>query len=200
MGTVYGYIRVSTQEQNEARQLLALRAEGVAVEHLFVDKVSGRDFERPAWQALLRRLTAGDELCVTSIDRLGRNYADIQEQWRLLSRDKGVDIRVLDMPLLDTRRYKDLLGTFIADLVLQVLSFVAHSERENIRKRQREGIDAARARGKHLGRKSNRLPRSFETVFADLQSGLLSAKAGARACGMARSTFRYQVGLREKEL
>ncbi len=200
MGTVYGYIRVSTQEQNEARQLLALRAEGVAAEHLFVDKVSGRDFERPAWQALLRRLTSGDELYVTSIDRLGRNYADIQEQWRLLTRDKGVDIRVLDMPLLDTRRYKDLLGTFIADLVLQVLSFVAHSERENIRKRQREGIEAARARGQHLGRKSNRLPRCFEAVFAGLQSGRLSARAGARACGRGRSTFRSPVGLREKDL
>lgn len=198
MGVTYGYIRVSTQEQNESRQLLAMQGQGIAAERLFMDKLSGKDFQRPAWQTLLRTLAPGDCLCVTSIDRLGRNYAEIQEQWRVITKEKGVDVQVLDMPLLNTRRHKDLLGTFIADLVLQVLSFVAQSERENIRKRQREGIDAARARGQHLGRRSKRLPKNFEAVYAELRQGRITACAAAKALGMARSTFRYQVELREK--
>ena len=140
---VYGYIRVSSMDQNEERQRIALRGKGVPERNLYMDKQSGKDFERPRCKRLVKRLRAGDLLYIQSIDRLGRNYREIQEQWRLLTQEKGADICVLDMPLLDTRNGKDLMGTFIADLVLQILSFVAHSERENIRKRQAEGIAAA---------------------------------------------------------
>lgn len=149
---VYGYIRVSSMDQNEERQRIALRGKGVPERNLYMDKQSGKDFERPRCKRLVKRLRAGDLLYIQSIDRLGRNYREIQEQWRLLTQEKGLDICVLDMPLLDTRNGKDLMGTFIADLVLQILSFVAHSERENIRKRQAEGIAAAKARGVRFGR------------------------------------------------
>lgn len=148
----FGYMRVSSTDQNEDRQRRALADAAVPQEHLYLDRQSGKDFQRPQYQRLVKRLRAGDLLCVPSIDRLGRNYEDIQNQWRLLTKDIGVDICVLDMPLLDTRNGKDLMGTFIADLVLQILSFVAPSERENIRTRQAQGIAAARARGVHLGR------------------------------------------------
>ena len=158
---IYGYIRVSSTDQNEERQRIALREKGVPEQNLYLDKQSGKDFHRPRYQAMFRRLRAGDLLYVLSIDRLGRNYAEIQEQWRRLTKEKGVDICVVDMPLLDTRRGKDLMGAFIADLVLQILSFVAQSERENIRRRQAEGIAAAKARGVRFGRPPLPLPENF---------------------------------------
>ncbi len=152
MSTVYSYVRVSNTDQNEDRQVLALREATVPGENIYMDKQSGREFDRPAYKWLVSRLRPGDLLCVLSIDRLGRNYEEIQDQWRRLTREVGADVCVLDMPLLDTRNGKDLMGTFIADLVLQILSFVAQSERENIRKRQAQGIAAARARGVRFGR------------------------------------------------
>ena len=148
---IYGYVRVSTADQNEGRQLDAIATLKIPDSQIFIDKLSGKDFNRPAYQALMKKIKAGDLLYIKSIDRLGRNYEDIQTQWRILTKDKGVDVVVLDMPLLDTRLNKDLMGTFIADLVLQILSFVAQSERETIRKRQAEGIAAARARGVRFG-------------------------------------------------
>ena len=161
---IYGYIRVSTREQNEDRQILALRQVVISEKNLFVDKQSGKDFQRPQYQKLIRKLKKDDLLVVKSIDRLGRNYAEILEQWRFLTREKGIDIVVLDMPLLDTRRGKDLMGTFLSDIVLQVLSFVAENERSNIRQRQAEGIAAARARGSGLEdrrHRSRRISRRF---------------------------------------
>ena len=151
-GSIYGYVRVSTREQNEDRQLIALREVGVSDKNIFMDKQSGKDFERPQYKKLVRKLKKDDVLYIKSIDRLGRNYAEILEQWRILTKSKGIDIVVLDMPLLDTRRGKDLMGTFLSDIVLQVLSFVAENERENIRQRQAEGIAAAKARGVRCGR------------------------------------------------
>lgn len=192
MGTTYGYIRVSSIDQNENRQLLSLERQGIPVSHVFMDKLSGKDFHRPQYHTLIRRLKPGDLLCITSIDRLGRNYEEIQRQWRFLTKEKRVDILVLDMPLLDTRQGKDLLGTFIADLVLQVLSFVAQSERENIRKRQAEGIAAAREKGIRLGRKPEPLPVNFSGVHDRWRKGEISMAEAARQCGMARSTFRYR--------
>lgn len=144
---IYGYVRVSSTDQNENRQMIALRKAAVPEKNIFLDKQSGKDFDRPNYKKLVRKLSAGDLLYVLSIDRLGRNYEEILAQWRVLTKEVGIDICVLDMPLLDTRSGKDLLGTFIADLVLQILSFVAQSERENIRKRQAEGIAAAKAKG-----------------------------------------------------
>ena len=152
MGMDYGYIRVSSTDQNEDRQLIALRGKGVPDSRIYIDKQSGKDFNRPKYRQLLKKIKPGELLYVLSIDRLGRNYKEIQDQWRILTKEKGVDICVLDMPLLDTRQGKDLMGTFIADLVLQILSFVAQNERENIRKRQAEGIAAAKARGEKFGR------------------------------------------------
>ena len=146
-GTTYGYIRVSTREQNEDRQVIALRGAGIPEKNIYMDKQSGKDFNRPQYKKLLRKLKKDDLLYIKSIDRLGRNYAEILEQWRILTKDKGIDIVVLDMPLLDTRRGKDLMGTFLSDIVLQVLSFVAENERTNIRQRQAEGIAAAKAKG-----------------------------------------------------
>ncbi len=160
----YGYIRVSSTDQNEDRQLIALRGKGVPDNRIYMDKQSGKDFDRPKYKRLVRRLRHGDLLYLLSIDRLGRNYREIQEQWRLLTQEKGVDICVLDMPLLDTRQGKDLMGTFIADLVLQILSFVAQNERENIRKRQAEGIAAAKARGVKFGRPPIPVPDNFYAV------------------------------------
>ena len=153
MAGAYGYIRVSSTDQNESRQRIALERQAIRSDRIFMDKLSGKDFQRPQYQAMLKKLRAGDLLCITSIDRLGRNYEEILEQWRVLTKEKHVDILVLDMPMLDTRRDKNLLGTFIADLVLQVLSFVAQNERENIRSRQAEGIAAAKGRGVRFGRK-----------------------------------------------
>ena len=193
MGNVYGYIRVSTRDQNEDRQILAMREKAVPEENTFTDRQSGKDFERPAYRSMLCRLKKNDLLYVKSIDRLGRNYQEILEQWRFLTKERGVDIVVLDMPLLDTRRGRDLMGTFLSDIVLQVLSFVTENERTNIRARQAEGIAAAKARGVRFGRPPRPLPSGFARAAERCLSGKLSAAAAARACGMPVSTFRYWI-------
>lgn len=186
---VYGYIRVSSVDQTEDRQMIALRGKGVAERHIYLDKQSGKDFHRPQYRRLVRALKPGDLLYVQSIDRLGRDYREIQQQWRLLTKEKGVDICVLDMPLLDTRQGKDLMGTFIADLVLQILSFVAQSERENIRRRQQEGIAAAKARGVKFGRPPLPLPENFYEVHRRWRNKELTLRQAAEACGMPAGTF-----------
>ena len=188
-GTIYGYIRVSTREQNEDRQRLALAALPVPEENIYMDKQSGKDFERPQYRRLVRRLRRDDLLYVKSIDRLGRNYSEILEQWRMLTKEKGVDIAVLDMPLLDTRRGKDLMGTFLSDIVLQVLSFVAENERDNIRQRQAEGIAAAKARGVRFGRPPIPLPDNFHMLHQAWRGQKITLRQAARACGMPTWTF-----------
>ena len=193
MGKVYGYVRVSSTDQHEDRQLIAMAERGIPQGRVYIDKQSGKDFARPRYRALMKKLRPGDQLCITSIDRLGRNYEEIQEQWRILTREKKVDILVFDMPLLDTRRDKDLVGTLIADLVLQVLSFVAQNERENIRKRQAEGIAAAKARGVKFGRKKTTLPPDFLQAYALWQDKRISLAEAARRCGISRSGFYYRV-------
>lgn len=188
-GTIYGYIRVSTREQNEDRQRLALAALPVPKENIYMDKQSGKDFERPQYRRLVRRLRRDDLLYVKSIDRLGRNYSEILEQWRMLTKEKGVDIAVLDMPLLDTRRGKDLMGTFLSDIVLQALSFVAENERDNIRQRQAEGIAAAKARGVRFGRPPLPLPDNFHMLHQAWRGQKITLRQAARACGMPTGTF-----------
>ena len=190
MSKIYGYVRVSSVDQNEDRQMLALAAVGVLDEDIYIDKQSGKNFSRKQYQCLMKILKPGDLLYIKSIDRLGRNYEEVQEQWRLLTKTKGVDICVIDMPLLDTRRSKDLLGTFIADLVLQVLSFVAQSERENIRQRQAEGIAAAKKRGVRFGRPLKALPKNFVAVHKRWQKGELTCREAANLCQMPYSSFR----------
>ena len=185
----YGYVRVSSFDQNEDRQMAAMQKAGVPDSRIFTDKQSGKDFERPRYKKLVKNLKAGDLLYVLSIDRLGRNYKDIQEQWRILTKEIGVDICVLDMPVLDTRNGKDLMGTFIADLVLQILSFVAQSERENIKKRQAQGIAAAKARGVRFGRPEAPLPNHFERIVKSWEKGALSTADALRKCRMSESTF-----------
>lgn len=192
MSTIYGYVRVSTREQNEDRQLIALHEAGVPEKNIFMDKQSGKDFERPAYKRLLRKLKKDDLLYIKSIDRLGRNYKEILEQWRILTKEKGVDICVLDMPLLDTRRGKDLMGTFLSDIVLQVLSFVAENERTNIRQRQAEGIAAAKAKGVRFGRPPRPLPENFHEAYQHWKSGKCTCTAAAKECGLPLSTFRYR--------
>lgn len=189
---IYGYVRVSTKEQNEDRQMIALRELAVPERNIFIDKQSGKDFERPQYKKLLRKMKKDDLLCIKSIDRLGRNYEEILAQWRILTKDKGIDIMVLDMPLLDTRRGKDLMGTFLSDIVLQVLSFVAENERVNIRQRQAEGIAAAKARGVRFGRVPKPLPPNFRTVYQRWKHGEITGTAAAKECGMPLSTFRYR--------
>ena len=195
---IYGYIRVSTKEQNEDRQLIALREMAVPETNLFMDKQSGKDFQRPQYKKLVRRLKKDDLLYIKSIDRLGRNYEEIQNQWRILTKEKGVDIVVLDMPLLDTRRGKDLMGTFLSDIVLQVLSFVAENERTNIRQRQAEGIAAARARGVRFGRPPRPLPENYHSAYQRWKAGAITGTAAAKECGMPLSTFRYRAEIYEK--
>ena len=195
---VYGYIRVSARDQNEDRQLTALRELPVPEKNIFMDKQSGKDFERPQYRKLLRKLKKDDLLCVKSIDRLGRNYGEILEQWRVLTKEKGVDIVVLDMPLLDTRRGKDLMGTFLSDIVLQVLSFAAENERANIRQRQAEGIAAAKARGVRFGRPPRPLPENFHSLYQKWRAGKTTGTAAAKECGMALATFRYRAEIYEK--
>ena len=185
----YGYIRVSSTDQNEDRQLMAMRELTIPEKHLFVEKQSGKDFERPQYKKMVRRLKAEDLLYIKSIDRLGRNYGEILEQWRVLTKEKGVDIVVLDMPLLDTRRGKDLMGTFLSDIVLQVLSFVAESERDSIRQRQAEGIAAAKARGVRFGRPPKPLPPNFHQVHRDWRGKKVTLQEAANACAMPVSTF-----------
>ena len=185
----YGYARVSTREQNEERQLIALREFGLPDSAIFLDKQSGKDFARRGYRRLLRRLKGGDTLVVKSIDRLGRNYEEILEQWRVITKEKHAAIVVLDMPLLDTRQSRDLTGTLIADIVLQLLSYVAQTEREFIRQRQAEGISAAKARGVRFGRPERERPAGFEAVRLRWQRGELSARAAGRALGVAHATF-----------
>lgn len=189
MMNLYGYIRVSTREQNEDRQRIALDGVGIAEKNIFLDKQSGKDFNRPQYQKLLRKVKKDDLLYFKSIDRLGRNYAEILEQWRMLTKEKGVDIVVLDMPLLDTRRGKDLMGTFLSDIVLQVLSFVAENERDSIRQRQAEGIAAAKARGIRFGRPEIRSPDDFAQIVAAWESKRITIREAVLACGMSESTF-----------
>lgn len=189
MPNTYGYIRVSSREQNEDRQVIALGEAGVSGEMLYLDKQSGKDFDRPQYKKLVRKLKKDDLLYVKSIDRLGRDYDEIIEQWRVLTKEKGVDIVVLDMPLLDTRQGKDLIGTFVSDIVLQLLSFVAEKERDNIRQRQAEGIAAARAKGVHLGRPRKPLPKNFYENYRRWKNGEISGNAAAKQCGLSTKTF-----------
>lgn len=186
---IYGYIRVSTREQNEDRQLIALGDAGVTPDHLYLDKQSGKDFNRPQYKRLLKKLKKDDLLYIKSIDRLGRDYEEILEQWRVLTKEKGVDVVVLDMPLLDTRRGKDLMGTFLSDIVLQVLSFVAENERDNIRQRQAEGIAAAKGRGVAFGRPAKVLPDDFDRIVLAYEQKSLTLAETIRLCGISESTF-----------
>lgn len=194
---IYGYIRVSSRDQNEDRQLIALREIGITERNIYLDKQSGKDFNRPQYKKLLRKLKRDDLLYVKSIDRLGRNYDEILQQWRILTKEKGIDIVVLDMPLLDTRRGKDLMGTFLSDIVLQVLSFVAENERTNIRQRQAEGIAAAKAKGIRFGRPPQPLPANFHAVYQRWRQGQITGTAAAKECEMPLSTFRYRAEIYE---
>ena len=195
---IFGYIRVSTKEQNEDRQMIAMQDLNIPEKNVYMDKQSGKDFERPQYKRMVRRLKRDDLLFIKSIDRLGRNYAEIQEQWRVLTKEKGIDIVVLDMPLLDTRRGKDLMGTFLSDIVLQVLSFVAENERTNIRQRQAEGIAVAKARGVRFGRPPRPLPENYHSVYQRWRAGKITGLAAAKECGMPMSTFRYRAAIYEK--
>ena len=188
-GRIFGYIRVSSIDQNEDRQFLAMRNVNPRRKQIFVDKISGKDFNRPQYKKLVRKLKEGDLLYILSIDRLGRNYEEIQNQWRILTKGIGVDICVIDMPLLDTRNGKDLMGTFIADIVLQILSFAAQSERENIKKRQQEGIAAARAKGVKFGRPPIPLPENFYEIHRAWRNKKITLRQAAEACGMPMGTF-----------
>ncbi len=186
---IYGYIRVSSRDQNEDRQLIALKEVGVAEKNIYLDKQSGKDFNRPQYKKLLRKLKKDDLLYIKSIDRLGRNYEEILQQWRMLTKEKGVDIVVLDMPLLDPRRGKDLMGTFLSDIVLQVLSFVAENERTNIRQRQAEGIAAAKAKGVKFGRPPLPFPENFYEIHKAWREKKITLKEAAEACKMPVGTF-----------
>ncbi len=192
MATNYGYIRVSSYDQNEDWQLIAMRKMEIPPKNLYVDKQSGKDFKRPQYQKMLRRLKANDLLFIKSIDRLGRNYTEILEQWRYLTKIKKIDIVVLDMPLLDTRIGKDLMGTFLSDIVLQVLSFVAENERINIRQRQAEGIAAAKAKGIRFGRPPKPLPDGFHAAYQKWKAGKITGITAAKECNMPLTTFRYR--------
>ena len=186
---IFGYARVSARDQNEERQFLAMMEAGVPRKQIYTDKKSGKDFERPQYQKLIRRLKKGSVLYVLSIDRLGRNYEEIIDQWRRITKEKEADIVVLDMPLLDTRRDKNLMGTFVSDLVLQILSFCAANERENIRQRQKEGIKAAKARGVKFGRPQNPVPDNFGEMCEAWEKRQIKLKDAAEKCGMPLSTF-----------
>ena len=194
---IYGYIRVSSRDQNEDRQLIALKEVGVSDKNIYLDKQPGKDFNRPQYKKLLRKLKKDDLLYIKSIDRLGRNYEEILQQWRVLTKEKGIDIVVLDMPLLDTRRGKDLMGTFLSDIVLQVLSFVAENERNNIRQRQAEGIAAAKAKGVRFGRPPKPLPDNFHSCYQRWKRGEITGTAAAKECGMPLATFRYRAEIYE---
>lgn len=189
MAITYGYVRVSGQEQNEDRQLDALRVLEIAERNIFIDKQSGKDFERPQYKRLIRKVKREDLIYIKSIDRLGRNYSEIQEQWRYLTKEKGADIVVLDMPLLDTRRGKDLMGTFLSDIVLQVLSFAAENERTNIRQRQAEGIAAAKARGVKFGRPQIVMPEHFQKTVRLWERKEITIQEAIERCGVSEATF-----------
>ncbi len=183
----YGYIRVSSTDQNEDRQMLAMSE--INIDKLFIDKQSGKDFDRPKYNEMLKLIKKGDLLYILSIDRLGRNYKEVQEQWRIITKVKEADVVVIDMPLLDTRTAKDLLGTFIADLVLQVLSFIAQNERENIRKRQEQGIKAAMLKGVKFGRPVKKTPEDFEVLVKHWKKGEITPEQIAQNCNMSIATF-----------
>lgn len=187
--TLYGYVRVSTKEQNEGRQIIAIQEFGVDIKQIYTDKQSGKDFHRPQYRQLLRKLKAGDTLIVKSIDRLGRNYDEIIEQWRIITKEKLADIVVLDMPLLDTRQSKDLTGTLIADIVLQLLSYVAQTEREFIKQRQAEGIAIAKANGVRFGAKPMERPNTFPSLMYEWKNGIISAREASRQLGVTHRTF-----------
>ena len=185
----YGYVRVSSLDQNEDRQMIELQKKQIPEKNIYMDKISGKNFERPAYKRLFKKLKQGDLLYIMSIDRLGRNYVEIQEQWRILTKEKGIDIVVLDMPLLDTRTGKDLMGTFISDLVLQILSFVAQNERENIKKRQAQGIAAAKARGVRFGRPEKPVPDDFGEIVKSWEKKEIKISDVVRICDMSEPTF-----------
>ena len=189
MGNVFGYVRVSSKDQNEDRQVITMREMQIPEENIFIDKQSGKDFNRPQYKKLLRKVKPDDLIYIKSIDRLGRNYAEILDQWKVITKDKRVDLYVMDMPILDTRREKNLLGTFISDLVLALLSYVAENERMNIRQRQAEGIAAAKARGVHFGRRPNPLPENFYEVYQLWKMKKISVSEAAKQCGMPQTTF-----------
>jgi DNA invertase Pin-like site-specific DNA recombinase len=193
MGNIYAYVRVSTLQQNEDRQVIAMSEVQVPEKNIYVEKQSGKDFNRPMYRKLLKRLKANDVLYVKSIDRLGRNYDEVLEQWRILTKQKRVDIVVLDMPLLDTRRGKDLLGTLIADLVLSLLSYVSENERCAIRQRQKEGIEAARLKGVRFGRPQKALPDNFEQIYMLWMNKEINGNEAARLCDFSRTTFYRKV-------
>jgi DNA invertase Pin-like site-specific DNA recombinase len=192
ISVVYGYMRVSSKEQNEDRQRVALTEIGVPVKNIYMDKQSGKDFERTQYKRMLRKLDENSVLYIKSIDRLGRNYEELNEQWRIITKEKKADIVVIDMPLLDTRREKNLLGTFISDIVLALLSYVAENERANIKQRQAEGIAAAKSRGVRFGRPSIPLPDNFEQIRDDWRKGLISMNEAAALCGICPKTFYYK--------
>lgn len=200
MQNFYGYIRVSSAEQNESRQLVALEKWGLVKKNIFCDKLSGKDFNRPQYQRLRKRLKQGDVLVVTSIDRLGRSYEDVQEEWRYIVKEKKADIVILDMPILDTRTNKDLIGTLISDIVLQLLSYVAQTERENIRTRQAEGIAAARVRGVHLGRQADPIPDNFYEIYEKYDRRFYSAKEAALKMGVTFNQFVWMVRKHRKRM
>ncbi|MCR4929403.1 MAG: recombinase family protein [Lachnospiraceae bacterium] len=189
MGNIYGYVRVSSKDQNEDRQVITMRDMQIPEENIFIDKQSGKDFNRPQYKRLLRKVKENDLIYIKSIDRLGRNYGEILEQWKIITKDKGVDLYVIDMPILDTRREKNLLGTFISDLVLTLLSYVAENERTTIRQRQAEGIAAAKARGIHFGRTPKPLPENFYEVYQQWKMKKITIKEAAEQCGMPQTTF-----------
>lgn len=193
MGKIYGYVRVSSADQNEDRQLICMSENKVPEGNVYIDKQSGKDFERPQYKKLVKKLKEGDLLYILSIDRLGRNYEDIQKQWRILTKDIGIDICVIDMPLLDTRNGKDLMGTFIADLVLQILSFVAQSERENIKKRQAQGIAAAKAKGIKFGRPEVPTPDDFDKYIYKWEKGQITTSEVLKLTRLSKSTFYRKV-------
>ena len=194
----FAYVRVSSRDQNEDRQLLAIAELHIPQKNIYIDHQSGKDFDRPAYKRMVRRMKKDDLLYIKSIDRLGRNYEEIQNQWRFLTKDKGIDIVVLDMPLLDTRRGKDLVGTFLSDVVLQVLSFVAENERSNIKQRQAEGIAAAKLRGVKFGRPPKPLPPNFYSVYQQWRKGDLTVPSASEACNMSRTTFHRRAKQYEK--
>lgn len=187
--SIYGYVRVSSTDQNEDRQLAVMYEKQILAKNIYIDKQSGKDFKRTQYKKLVNKLKAGDLIYILSIDRLGRNYREIQEQWRVLTKEKSIDICVIDMPLLDTRNGKDLMGTFIADLVLQILSFVAQNERENIKKRQAEGIAIAKVKGVRFGRPVNDVPDEFAKIINDWQEKRLPKAEVLKLCNMSESTF-----------
>lgn len=193
-GNVYGYIRVSTREQNIERQMISLQEAGVDKKNIYIDRQSGKDFKRPAYKEMMKLLQEGDLLIVKSIDRLGRNYQEIMEQWGIITKEKKADIRILDMPLLDTTKTKDLLGTFISDVVLQLLSFVAENERDNIRQRQAEGIAAAKARGVRFGKPVIPMPDNFPELYKRWEADDLTINELASLCNMGRSTMYKRIG------